>query len=324
MGNTLTLAYNKVQYMVAKNLSDPEADNFAKQQAAQAAQDKLVADRKKAEDAKKSLTEEQKKAENEAAMELQRKSQFSTPKDFAAKASDKVIAVFKSLLFIALSLYGGYISSNKAIGYNIPFRLLSFLYGSLLWFIVIPLALIDIYYRKKVLPNYAFLPLSTHVPSNKFENFFIGAFCYKEDAASKAARQLVMSQYESGFTGVKTAAVATAAVATAVVAASSINSKSQPAPSAPGTPVASPTATPTPSAPGTPVASPAATPATKPPGTPPATPASKPPGTPPAMPASTKPPGTPPAKPATKPPGTPPGTPPAIPAAKPAVGSKPK
>jgi hypothetical protein len=311
MGNTLTLAYNKVQYMVAKNLSDPEADNFAKQQAAQAAQDKVVADRKKAADAKNKKTEEQKKAENEAAMELQRKSQFSTPKDFAAKVSDKVIAVFKSLLFIALSLYGGYISSNKAIGYNVPFRLLSFIYGSLLWFIVIPLALIDIYYRKKVLPNYAFLPLSTHVPSNKFENFFIGAFCYKEDAASIAAKAEVMSQYESAFSGVKaTAAVATAAVAAAVVGASVAKPAAQvPSPGTPvaspaatpvATPVPSPVATPIPSAPGTPLVTPVASPAAQKPGTTVATPA----GTPAPMPA----------KPSAKP-----GTPPATPAAKPAA-----
>lgn len=281
MGNTLTLAYNKVQYMVAKNLSDPEADNFAKQQAAQAAQDKVVADRKKAADAKNKKTEEQKKAENEAAMELQRKSQFSTPKDFAAKTSDKIIAVFKSLLFTAVALYGGYISSNKAIGYNVPFRLLSFLYGALLWFIVIPLALIDIYYRKKVLPNYAFLPLSTHVPSNKFENFFIGAFCYKEDAASIAAKAEVMSQYEEGFSNSLKAVVG--AVAAASAGAAVAVAASAPRPVAlelkqnkpPGTPVATPAstpvATPTPSAPGTPIIKPADTK----PGTPPAGPKPK-------------------------------------------------
>ena len=248
MGNTLTLAYNKVQYLVSKNLTDPEAANFAKQQAAQAAQDKAAAERKAAADAKKNLNEEQKKAEIEAAMELQRKSQFSTPKTFAAKVSDRIISTFKSLLFTALALYGGYISANKAIGYNIPFRLLSFLYGSLLWYIVIPIALFDIYYRKITLPNYAFLPLSTHVPANKFENFFIGAFCYKEDATSRAAKEEVRSQYESGFTGIKAAvAVVTAAVATAAVGAS-VNSKSQPVttptPSAPGTPVGTPVATP--------------------------------------------------------------------------------
>ena len=72
MGNTLTLAYNKVQYMVAKNLSDPEADNYAKQQAAQAKQD-AEAKKREAEAAKSvSEAEKKKRKEQEAAIELQK------------------------------------------------------------------------------------------------------------------------------------------------------------------------------------------------------------------------------------------------------------
>ena len=77
MGNTLSLAYNKIKYSIDKELRDPEADAYAKQQALQAEQDKAVADRKAAAAAKASVDAkeaEEKKLEDE---EKARKSKFS-------------------------------------------------------------------------------------------------------------------------------------------------------------------------------------------------------------------------------------------------------
>jgi len=227
MGNTLTLAYNKLQYMTAKNLSDPEADNYAKQQAAQAKQD-AEAKKRKIEAAKNaSEAEQQKKEAQEAALELQKRSQFSSVSENMAKASDGIIKVFISIALIAIILYGGYISANKAIGYSISFRLVSFLYGCLCFFYVIPQKLIDIYYYKNKFHHYAFLPLSTHVPIGNVERFFIGAFCYTEDDISRAAKEEVRRLYESGFNkslkAVAETVTAVGAIAGAAVAANSNN-----------------------------------------------------------------------------------------------------
>jgi len=232
MGNTLTLAYNKVQYMIAKNLSDPEADNYAKQQAAQAEQD-AEAKKRKVEAAKNaSEAEQQKKEQQEAALELQKRSQFSSVGDNVANILNGVLKVFSSLLLISLILYGGYVSANKAIGYNIPFRLLNFVYGSIFFFFVIPKMFFDIYYNNIKYHHYAFLPLTTHVPSGNFENFFIGAFCYTENDTSKAAKEEVRQLYEKGFKNslkaVAEVVTAVGAVAGAVVAANS-NDPTKPA-----------------------------------------------------------------------------------------------
>ena len=225
MGNTLTLAYNKVQYMIAKNLSDPEADNYAKQQAAEAKQ-YAEAKKRKVEAAKNATeAEQQKKEEQEAALELQKRSQFSSVGDNVANILNGVLKVFSSLLLISLILYGGYISANKAIGYNIPFRLLSFLYGCIFFIFVIPKMFFDIYYNNIKYHHYAFLPLTTHVPSGNFENFFIGAFCYTENDTSRAAKEEVRQLYEKGFKNslkaVADVVTAVGAVAGAVVAANS-------------------------------------------------------------------------------------------------------
>ena len=307
MGNTLTLAYNKVQYMIAKNLSDPEADNYAKQQAAQAKQD-AEAKKRKVEAAKNATeAEQQKKEEQEAALELQKRSQFSSVGDNVANILNGVLKVFSSLLLISLILYGGYISANKAIGYNIPFRLLSFLYGCIFFIFVIPKMFFDIYYNNIKYHHYAFLPLTTHVPSGNFENFFIGAFCYTENDTSRAAKEEVRQLYEKGFKNslkaVADVVTAVGAVAGAVVAANSndptkpTNSSNKtsndpkPLEASPAKPEAKPE-----TKPAAPEAKPEAKPETKPAAPPAAPPAAKP-----AAPPAAKPAAPPAAKPAAPP-----------------------
>ena len=62
-----------------------------------------------------------------------------------------------------------------------------------------PKMFFDIYYNNIKYHHYAFLPLTTHVPSGNFENLFIGAFCYTENDTSRAAKEEVRQLYEKGF-----------------------------------------------------------------------------------------------------------------------------
>jgi len=354
MGNTLTLLSNKINHTIYTNLNDPEAEAYAKEQAKKAEQDKLVAERKALAD--KSQAEKDKALANkqeEDAVKAER-SKFKPIKHTGGLVAKKSIDMFWSLLVILLALYAGSISANKAIGYNIPFRLFSFLYGVILFPLVYIMLIIDMY-RGTTKHMHAFLPLMRYPqptwngemwngPSGWIERIFWGPFSYTDDGSVSldAAREEVKNLYIN-------AAGATATIVgalTAVAGASKVASKSAPstlpvkpaptpAPTTPAPTTPAPTTTPPPAptspAPTTPPPTPPATPPPTPPATPPPTPPATPPPTPPATPPrQPTPPATPPRQP--KPPATPaptttPPTPPATPAPttpKPPLKSPPK
>ena len=91
MGNTLTLAVNKVQYQIDNYLKDPEAENHAKQLAAQQAQDEAKAKREALVSKSNSELEEKNKVAKQEAEDLARRSAFSPPQTIAAKISKSII-----------------------------------------------------------------------------------------------------------------------------------------------------------------------------------------------------------------------------------------
>jgi hypothetical protein len=194
----LTSLANKVQYMAVKTASDPEADAYAKQQADQAAQDAVVKKQKEEADKQAAEGAAEKQAEDKKAATLATRSQFNTS-SIVNKTSRGVIFYFFLLVFIFISMYGGHIEANKAIGYNVPFRILSFVYGTLLSIWVVPKSIYDIYWKGVKLPYFSFLPVSTYQPTSTFEKIFIGPFCYREDEESSAARAAVVNLYSDAF-----------------------------------------------------------------------------------------------------------------------------
>jgi hypothetical protein len=214
MGNTLTLAYNKAQYQLDAYFKDPEAENYAKQVAAQKIQDESKEKRKALVSKSKSELEEKNRIAKAEAEDLAKRSAFSPPQTIAAKISKGIISTFISLILIGFILYGGKLEANKAIGYGVPMRIVSFIYGALFFFIVIPKSLYDIYWLKMTIPDYAPLPIWNYVPDGWAEQLFFGAFSYVEDANSKVARERVAQLYSDGFSGIISTPV-TAAKSTA-------------------------------------------------------------------------------------------------------------
>jgi len=247
MGNTLTLAYNKLKYQVDKELRDPEADAYAKQQALQAEQDKAVAERKALAD-KNSVADkkaaEEKKLEDE---EKARKSKFSPVSHTSAKVAQNIFAVFSSLLLILLGLYAGSLSANKDIGYNIPFRIMSFIYGAILFPVIYIRMFIDMY-RGIKRPYYAFLPIWNYEPDGWVERIFWGPFSFVDDGGIGTAQQEVKDLYIS----------AAGATATVIGALGSLTKLAKPVAMATPVPVPAAMATPVPVP--APVATPAAAP----------------------------------------------------------------
>jgi len=189
---------NKINYDMSKVLNDPEADAYAKQQAIQAKQDAEVKAREDKEEAKAKIVSEAKAKADAKAKSLAERSSFSVGRAVRNTASG-IITGFMSLILICFILYGGHLAANEAIGYKIPFRILSFIYGCVFFFFEIPKSFIRRYWYQIQIPYYSYLPLSTYQPVGDFETLLLGGFCYKENETSSAARSAVGTLYKSAF-----------------------------------------------------------------------------------------------------------------------------
>lgn len=229
----LTKLSNKIQYSVSKNLDDPEAAEYASQQKVQELQDAESQKREQQEQEDAAAAEAKKAEDEKEAVELARRSEFKASRAIGNSANE-ILKIFGSLVLVIILCYAGHIAANEAIGYRIPFRLLSFLYGAIFFFYVIPKSFYDTLYLKKVKHFYTFLPLSTYVPTGNIESFFLTPFCYVEDSFSAEARKEVEALYANGLTqSMKAVANASGVVAATVALANSLNKNSPESPKAP-------------------------------------------------------------------------------------------
>lgn len=185
--------------MVATAVSDPKAEEYAKQQAIQKKQDEEVRQREAAASKASAEADAKKKSAAEASADLASRSQMN-PSKAAADIAKSTLNWFFFIFLAMIALYGGSIAANMSIGYNVPFRRMSFVYGTLMFFLVIPYYIYLVYFKNQTIPYYSFFPTnSTYVPIDTLEQILYGWYCYKEDDASKAARAIVQKIYESGF-----------------------------------------------------------------------------------------------------------------------------
>jgi len=184
--------------MASQTLNDPEAEAYAKEKAKQDVQDAEA--QKRLDEAKAKANEDAaKKAEKDAAdANLVERSQFK-PERAAGNIAKGILSGFLYFFLVCIILYGGHLAANAAIGYNPPFRVLSFLYGCIFFFFVIPKSLYEKYWLKQELHGYTMLPLSTYVPRGDLEYYLMGAFCYTDDSYSVAARKAVETLYFEAF-----------------------------------------------------------------------------------------------------------------------------
>ena len=189
---------NKIQYSIAQVVNDPKADEYARQQAIQAKQDAETRARQDAANANASSAEKARLKAEEDAKALSERSEFK-PVRATGNVAAGIIKGFMQFILTLIILYGGHLAANEAIGYKIPFRILSFAYGCLFFFIEIPKMLFRRYWYQIKPPYYTYFPLSTYEPKGDLEILFLGAFCYKEDEASQMARATVETLYKTAF-----------------------------------------------------------------------------------------------------------------------------
>ena len=190
--------FNKIQYHVTKAVSDPKANEFVKEQAAQAKQEAEIKERKELEVTEKKKINEMALEKQKEIINLNERNTFSI-KRAIGKAASGILNALRIIVFIVLVIYGGILAANDAIGYNFPFRILSFIYGCVCFWYIIPRSFFHKYYAKIDVPYYSMLPISTYKPVGMFESLIYGPFCYTEDSRVLFAKQAVETLYKNGY-----------------------------------------------------------------------------------------------------------------------------
>jgi len=194
----LTSLANKITYQINKAVSDPEADAYAAAQAKQAEQDAAVAANKAEKDSQKEAKDKADKEAKDAAEKLSARSNSSVS-GFVGGSSQQIIIVVCVLIYVTVALYGGHLAANNDIGFSPAGRIVSFIYGTILFPVLIVKYIWDTFKEGKKIHNYGFLPISTYVPTGDFEKLILGPFCYVPDQESVDATAKVAQQYLEAF-----------------------------------------------------------------------------------------------------------------------------
>ena len=131
------------------------------------------------------------KALNETAQKL--KDQEFNVTRLATTTSNIAIQVVSSLLYVTFCLVAGMLCANDAIGREIPYRVLYFIYG----FIFAPVVLIYYlykWYNDDAPKIYRLLPIYTTVSDSTLGRYFFYPFTYKEDKMAMDAYADFMRQ----------------------------------------------------------------------------------------------------------------------------------
>ena len=198
MGSLFSKIQNTVEYRLDSIFSDPKADEYAKQKAAQDQQDQQVAASAAAAqeqaDANKKAT-----ATSTAAAQVEvERSQFNGSR-LRSNTASNILKIVLTLIVIAFCLYGGSLAANDAIGYRVPFRIFSFMYGCLFSWIVVPRYMYYKLWLNQPMENHGFFPLGVSVtePTGVIDSLFY----YVEDSATRTARDHVEALYKAGGSG---------------------------------------------------------------------------------------------------------------------------
>ena len=197
MGSFFTKIKNAIEYRIDSIISDPEADKYSKRKAKQDAHDEKVAENKQMRAEQQATARNKAKQREKEDAEIARNSKFNYNRAKGQFGRGVLFWTWTIILIICV-LFGGYVAANDAIGYSIPTRILSFFYGCLFFWYIIPKYMYRKLWLKEVLPNYALLPL---IISQSPISSLGSIIYYMEDANAKAAKIYVEELYKAGASG---------------------------------------------------------------------------------------------------------------------------
>lgn len=170
---------NLISYKVYQATTDPDAKRFADEQNAARKQQEAAA----AAAATKKQAEEDAKKQQDSNY---KKATYSTSQ-FVKDVVKYTTLSFMIFIFVLFAVYSGHLAANDAIGREVPYRILYFIYGALFCIGVVPYYLIQ-RLRGRSIKSYAILPIREGPVPSGIEGFFLSFISYLPDEESLAAK----------------------------------------------------------------------------------------------------------------------------------------
>jgi hypothetical protein len=199
MGSLFTKIKNAIEYRIDSVISDPEAEKYSKRKAKQDAHDEKVAENKQMRTEQQTTARNKAKQKEKQDAEIARNSKFNYNRAKGQFGRGVLFWTWAIILIICV-LFGGYVAANDAIGYSIHTRILSFFYGCLFFWYIIPKYMYRKLWLKEVISSYALLPL---IISQSPVSFLGSIIYYMEDVNAKAAKIHIEQLYKAGASGEK-------------------------------------------------------------------------------------------------------------------------
>jgi len=109
------------------------------------------------------------------------------PQNLIAEIIKNIVSSFFIFLFILFAIYSGHLAANDAIGRDIQYRILYFIYGTIFAPFVCLYYIIQVM-RGESVKSYAILPIREGEVPNGLEGFFLSFISYIPDAEVSTKR----------------------------------------------------------------------------------------------------------------------------------------
>lgn len=182
MSSFLTNLSNTISYKLNQATTNPDAQRYSDEQ--ERLQKQKEEEEKKSE--LKIVEKENAKSKQEAAL---KKANSSNPTNIIKEVVYYISISFVIFLFILFAIYAGHLAANDAIGREISYRVLYFIYGIIFSPFVVLYYIIQ-YMRGHSIRSYALLPIREGEVPRGLEGFFLSLISYIPDEESINAKKI--------------------------------------------------------------------------------------------------------------------------------------
>jgi hypothetical protein len=173
---------NMVSYKLYKATTDPDAERFVEEQKANRAKIEAY----ETSDASGNM-DILGNIDISGTMDISGTNIQLPPQNLIAEIIKNIVSSFFIFLFILFAIYSGHLAANDAIGRDIQYRILYFIYGTIFAPFVCLYYIIQ-FMRGESVKSYAILPIREGEVPNGLEGFFLSFISYTPDAEVSAKR----------------------------------------------------------------------------------------------------------------------------------------
>ena len=188
IGSIFSRIKNMVSYKLYKATTDPDAERFVEEQKANRAKIEAY----ETSDASGNI-------DISGTMDISGTNIQLPPQNLIAEIIKNIVSSFFIFLFILFAIYSGHLAANDAIGRDIQYRILYFIYGTIFAPFVCLYYIIQVM-RGESVKSYAILPIREGEVPNGLEGFFLSFISYTPDAEVSAKRAKYMADLAAAAT----------------------------------------------------------------------------------------------------------------------------